>query len=115
MEIQPDPVLLFRFSALTYNGHRIHYDRQYAIAEEFYPALVVHGPLQATLLANSARQQCAGQRIADFRFRAQRPLFDTDTFSLCGKREGHTVTLWTRSHEGFTGMTATATLADGEY
>lgn len=111
--IQPDPVLLFRFSALTYNGHRIHYDRQYAIDDEFYPALVVHGPLQATLLANTALEHCPNERISEFSFRAQRPLFDTDKFSLCGKREGDELTLWTQSHDGFIGMKASATLSDG--
>lgn len=117
IDIEPDPVLLFRYSALTYNGHRIHYDRQYAIAEEFYPALVVHGPLQATLLANSVREYCASDArnpIVAFSFRAQRPLFDTDRLSICGRREGNEVTLWTRSHDGFIGMTASARLADGE-
>lgn len=108
--IQPDPVLLFRFSALTYNGHRIHYDRQYAVADEFYPALVVHGPLQATLLANSVREHCPDQTISNFTFRAQRPLFDTDALTVCGKRAGNHITLWTRSHDGFIGMTATAEL-----
>jgi 3-methylfumaryl-CoA hydratase len=114
IDIQPDPVLLFRFSALTYNGHRIHYDRHYAINDEFYPALVVHGPLQATLLANSVREHCAGLDIVDFSFHAQRPLFDTDRFSVCGKRECDEVTLWTRSHDGFIGMMATARLSNGE-
>jgi 3-methylfumaryl-CoA hydratase len=108
--VQPDPVLLFRFSALTYNGHRIHYDRPYAIEQEFYPALVVHGPLQATLLADSVRAHCPGCGITDFRFRAQRPLFDTDTLWVCGKRAGDRVALWTESHDGFIGMTATAVL-----
>lgn len=114
IDIQPDPVLLFRFSALTYNGHRIHYDRHYAIEEEFYPALVVHGPLQATLLANSVREHCAGLEIADFSFRAQRPLFDTDRLSVCGKCQDDKVSLWTRSHDGFIGMAATAHLSNGE-
>ncbi|MBL4826182.1 MAG: acyl-CoA dehydrogenase [Spongiibacteraceae bacterium] len=110
-EINPDPVLLFRFSALTYNGHRIHYDRQYAVDEEFYPGLVVHGPLQAALLANSVAAYCPNARIDEFSFRAKRPLFDSQHFHVCGKREGNHIKLWTRSHEGFVGMTASATLS----
>ena len=110
--LQPDPVLLFRFSALTYNGHRIHYDRQYAIDEEFYPALVVHGPLQATLLADSVRENCPGHTIESFSFRAQRPLFDVDSLSICGKCNGNKIEVWTRSHDGFVGMKASATLVE---
>ena len=114
IDVQASPVLLFRYSALTYNSHRIHYDRQYASDTEFYPALVVHGPLQATLLADSVREHCAGSSIKQFSFRAQRPLFDTDSLSVCGKREGDEVKLWTRSHDGFVGMSATAQLSTGE-
>lgn len=112
IEVRPDPVLLFRYSALTYNGHRIHYDRDYAVEREFYPALVVHGPLQATLLANSVRQNHSERQIIDFEFRAQRPLFDTDAFQVCGKSVGNKVKLWTRDKDGFIGMIANATLGD---
>ena len=111
--VRPDPVLLFRFSALTYNAHRIHYDRHYAVEEEHYPALVVHSPLQAILLANSVQEKL-GCSMSDFKFRAQRPLFDIDTFDVCGKREGDTVNLWTRSHDGFIATTAVARLTDGD-
>lgn len=110
--VQPDPVLLFRFSALTYNAHRIHYDRQYAVEEEHYPALVVHSPLQAILLAGSVRSQL-DLDIESLNFRAQRPLFDTDAFEVCGKREGDSIDLWTRSHDGFVATSAKATLASG--
>ena len=63
--VTPDPKLLFRFSALTFNAHRIHYDRPYAIHEEGYPGLVVHGPLTAVLLMELVRQTCCptGGRI----------------------------------------------------
>lgn len=108
--ITPDPVLLFRFSALTYNCHRIHYDRDYAMKEEFYPALVVHGPLLATLLLDFVGAQVKDKRIAKFSFRAMRPTFDTAPFTLSGKREGDQVSLWTTDAEGFVGMTAKATL-----
>ncbi len=107
-EVRPDPVLLFRFSALTYNSHRIHYDRDYAVDEEFYPALVVHGPLLATLLVEHAVSRFPDEAITGFKFRAQRPTFDNHPFTLCGRREGNILHLWTQDHEGFIGMTATA-------
>jgi 3-methylfumaryl-CoA hydratase len=81
-----DPVLLFRFSALTFNGHRIHYDRTYAMETEKYPGLVVHGPLQAILLMEAARRWQPGKQAASFSFRGLRPLFDFDAASVCGRR-----------------------------
>jgi 3-methylfumaryl-CoA hydratase len=113
-QLQPDPVLLFRYSALTYNGHRIHYDRDYATREEHYPALVVHGPLLATLLAEQAARHFPAARIREFQFRATRPSFDTDALTLCARRDGSTLKLWTVTHEGFVGMSATATLEAGD-
>ncbi|MEO8297347.1 MAG: acyl-CoA dehydrogenase [Burkholderiales bacterium] len=109
--VVPDPVLLFRFSALTYNGHRIHYDRDYATQQEFYPALVVHGPLLATLLLDLLQRERPGAAISEFRFRAQRPAFDTDPVKLCGAIDGAQVKLWTVDPQGMVGMSATATLA----
>lgn len=106
----PDPMLLFRYSALTYNSHRIHYDRNYATQSEFYPALVVHGPLQATLLLDFVGTQAADKRLGRFSFRAVRPIFDDAPFKLCGKRNGDQVKLWTVAAEGYLGMTATAEL-----
>ena len=111
-EITPDPVLLFRYSALTYNGHRIHYDRDYAVNTEFYPALVVHGPLLATLLAELVAQNIPQAQMETFQFRAQRPSFDIDKFTVCGKRDGNSLSLWTRSHDGFIGMTAQVQLRE---
>ena len=110
--ITPDPVLLFRYSALTYNGHRIHYDRDYAVNEELYPALVVHGPLLATLLMQLARETFPTSSISGFSFRAVRPTFDTHPFALCGKREGDQLSLWSTDHTGSLCMSATATLND---
>jgi 3-methylfumaryl-CoA hydratase len=107
---QPDPVVLFRYSALTYNGHRIHYDRDYAMGQEHYPALVVHGPLLATLLAEQVAMHLPDARIRDFQFRAVRPSFDTDTLTLCIRCDGQKVDLWATSHDGFIAMTATAIL-----
>jgi 3-methylfumaryl-CoA hydratase len=82
-EVQPDPVLLFRYSALTFNGHRIHYDFPYVTKVEGYPGLVVHGPLIATLLLDLLTHEGAA-RIRRFSFRAKRPLFDTAPFVLKG-------------------------------
>jgi 3-methylfumaryl-CoA hydratase len=74
--VTPDPVLLFRYSALTFNGHRIHYDRDYCIHEEGYPGLVVHGPLIATLLVDPWLRQSPGCVVTRFAFQARRPLFE---------------------------------------
>lgn len=82
--VEPDPVLLFRYSALTYNGHRIHYDTPYARNEEGYPDLVVHGPLTATLLMGAATAR-AGRPLAGFGFRGTSPLFVDAPFRLCGR------------------------------
>lgn len=80
-----DPVLLFRFSALTQNAHRIHYDRTYAEDVEKYPDLVVHGPLQAILMMEAARAREPDRRPAAFAFRGVRPLFVGDTATVCGR------------------------------
>ncbi len=82
--IAVDPVLLFRFSALTFNGHRIHYDRTYATEVERYPGLVVHGPLQAVLLHDAAVRHAGGRTPATFDFRGVRPAFDFDALTLGG-------------------------------
>ena len=111
--ITPDPVLLFRYSALTFNGHRIHYDRRYVTEVEGYPGLIVHGPLIATLLVELVRDRMPDARIADFQFRAVRPVFDIAPFKLHGmpSADGKSVELWTEDHEGWLTMQATATLA----
>ena len=90
-EQQVDPVLLFRFSALTFNAHRIHYDLPYATREERYPGLVVHGPLQAVLLMESARRHHDGRRVAMYAYRAGRPLFAHDRCFVSGwtTTDGH--------------------------
>lgn len=92
--ITPDPVLLFRYSALTFNGHRIHYDRTYAVQEELYPALVVHGPLLVTMLLELARAELSEETVAAIKFRAVRPTFDTNAFRVEAKREGNALQLW---------------------
>ncbi len=97
-EIRPDPVLLFRYSAVTFNGHRIHYDQPYATGVEGYPGLVVHGPLIATLLVDLLRRERPDARLTAYRFRAMRPLFDTASFAVCGApgSDGRSARLWTR-------------------
>jgi len=107
----PDALLLFRFSALTYNGHRIHYDRDYATREEFYPGLVVHGPLQATLLLDLLAHGCPGRTVRSFSFRAVRPVIDGRPLALAGRVNGDRAELWTRDAEGFICMKAEAELA----
>ncbi len=105
-EIMPDTVLLFRYSGLTMNGHRIHYDRPYAVAEEAYPGLVVHGPLQATLLAELATDKIA-RPLTGFEFRGQAPAFDGTTLHICGEGTETGATLWTEQG-GTKSMIATA-------
>lgn len=109
----PDDVLLFRYSALTFNGHRIHYDRRYVTQVEGYPGLVVHGPLIATLLLDLLRWQLPEAQVASYEFRAMRPLFDLHPFHVCGEplADGKTIRLWARNHEGALAMDATARVA----
>ncbi|THF60539.1 FAS1-like dehydratase domain-containing protein [Pseudothauera rhizosphaerae] len=94
--VHPDPVLLFRYSALTFNGHRIHYDHPYVTREEGYPGLVVHGPLTATLLLGAFRAAHPDKVVRRFAFRAVGPLFDTTDFDVCGRLSGPgAAELWT--------------------
>jgi 3-methylfumaryl-CoA hydratase len=111
-EVHPDDVLLFRYSALTFNGHRIHYDRRYVTEVEGYPGLVVHGPLIATLLMDLLRRQWPQADVAAFRFKAVRPTFDGHPFKVNGTpaADGKTVKLWAQDHEGWLTMDAVATL-----
>jgi 3-methylfumaryl-CoA hydratase len=111
-EVVPDDVLLFRYSALTFNGHRIHYDRRYVTQVEGYPGLIVHGPLIATLLMDLLRRHAPEAQVASFRFKAVRPTFDLHPFRLHGRREGRNVQLWAQDHEGWLTMDASATLKD---
>ena len=105
--VVPDDVLLFRYSALTFNGHRIHYDRRYVTQVEGYPGLVVHGPLMATLLAGLAGRQFVGRQARTFAFRAQKPVFDLHPFEVCGQPDGaNAADLWIRDHAGHKAMTA---------
>ena len=108
----PDDVLLFRYSALTFNAHRIHYDRRYVTEIEGYPGLIVHGPLIATLLLDLLRHRLPGAGVARYEFRAVRPTFDTNEFFVCGEpqQDGKTFHLWARDHQGGLTMDATAVI-----
>jgi 3-methylfumaryl-CoA hydratase len=109
-EIRPDPVLLFRYSAVTFNSHRIHYDHPYVTQVEGYPGLVVHGPLIATLLVDLLRRSRPDAVLRGYSFRALRPLCDTAPFWTCGEPDeaSRTAQLWTRDAEGAITMKATA-------
>jgi 3-methylfumaryl-CoA hydratase len=111
-QIVPDDVLLFRYSALTFNGHRIHYDRKYVTEVEGYPGLIVHGPLIATLLMDLVRRQMPGAEVASFSFKAVRPTFDLHAFKVNGapQADGKTVRLWAQDHVGSLTMDAFATV-----
>ena len=112
-EICTDEVMLFRFSALTFNGHRIHYDWRYATAVEGYPQLLVHGSLIGTLLLDLLRRNLPHSTVAHFSSRAVRPLLNGVPFSLCGRSEdsGKTIKLWAATSEGHLATEATALLA----
>jgi 3-methylfumaryl-CoA hydratase len=108
--LQPDPRLLFRFSALTFNAHRIHYDRPYAVEVEGYPGLVVHGPLTAVLLLQLVRQS-SSRPLATFSFRGVAPLFDLGPIRLLGQPESDRVELQAQGPGGEVALLATCTFA----
>ncbi|WP_420213331.1 FAS1-like dehydratase domain-containing protein [Burkholderia aenigmatica] len=112
-DVTPDEVQLFRYSALTFNGHRIHYDRTYAREIEGYPDLVVHGPLISTLLLDLVPRALPGATVREYAYRAVRPTFLGNTFSVCGRvaEDGKTIDLWAKDHDGWLTMSARATLA----
>ena len=109
--IEPSPVLLFRYSALTFNSHRIHFDRPYAEQEEGYRGLVVHGPLVATLLLDLVRREQPRAQIREYSFRAVRPLLDTARFWVCGApQDDGTLHLWAEDSGGDVATDATVRL-----
>jgi 3-methylfumaryl-CoA hydratase len=117
-QVPIDPTMLFRFSALTYNAHRIHYDRAYATQTEGYPGLVVHGPLQAVLLAELIRTQLPAAQLTDFTFRSLSPAFDDGPLTVQGRvaapaEDGSTqVELAASTRHGTRTMTSTARLRE---
>ena len=109
--VTPDAVMLFRYSALTFNGHRIHYDRPYVTEVEGYPGLIVHGPLIATLLVDLLLREHPDAHVRRFQFKAVSPLFDGQAFDLCGRPDGERrYALWARNPEGKLAMQASAEL-----
>ena len=108
--ITADIGLLFRYSALIFNAHRIHYDLPYATGHESYPGLVVHGQLVATLLAELVRENMPSARMTGFHFRALRPIIADKPFTISGAREGGQVTLWAQDAVGLVAMEAGASL-----
>ncbi len=111
--ITPSPAMLFRYSALTFNAHRIHYDRAYAMGVEHYPGLVVHGPLLATLLLELFHDNNPGAALLHFEFKALRPIFDNYPFQCCGRKidESGASKLWVADHDGNLCLEARAEVA----
>lgn len=103
-EMLPDPVLLFRYSALTFNSHRIHYDRAYATSEEGYASLVVQAPLSVTLLLDLFRRQLPGADISYLEFRAKGPLLEGAPMQLHGRHDGDEARLWALDANGVVAM-----------
>ena len=107
--IHPSSVLLFRYSALTMNSHRIHYDRTYVTEVEKYPGLLVHGPLTFTLLLDLFRRENTDKTLKSFSVRAVSPIYDTHDFVVEGSPDGeNAATLWALNHEGRLAMSAEA-------
>jgi 3-methylfumaryl-CoA hydratase len=104
-----DPVLLFRYSALTFNGHRIHYDRDYVTKVEGYPGLIFHGPLQAALIVELAAKLLGGKPPKKFTYRGLQPLFEGSEFSVNANDNAGGMELWTANAEGQPTMKGTAT------
>lgn len=109
-EFEANEALLFRYSALIFNAHRIHFDRPYVVEKEGYPGLIVHGQLIATRLAELARRN-TDRPLASFRFRSLRPLFDHQPCRLCGAPAGEGIDLWAEDANGGLIMEARAGLA----
>src|ERR1700716_1689154 len=104
-----DPVLLFRYSALTFNGHRIHYDRDYVTKVEGYPGLIFHGPMQAAFLVEFAAKLHDGAAPSKFIYRGVQPLFEGSTFSVNANETDGGMELWTANAQGMPTMKGTAT------
>jgi len=110
--VAPSSTLLFRYSALTFNGHRIHYDLDFCRDEEGYPGLVFHGPLTATMLLELAMEQNPKQSLAGYEFRAYSPLFDNATFSLNGKMDDGNAVMWATNPDNGLAMKATVSFSE---
>jgi 3-methylfumaryl-CoA hydratase len=106
--VKPGPVLLFKYSALTFNAHRIHYDRDFCKNNFGFPGLVVQGPLIATLLIELVRKNMPDARVLEYSFRFKGPIFDFQTFKIEGCRQEDTVSLWAANDSGFETISAQA-------
>ncbi len=111
-EVKPDSTLLFRYSALTFNSHRIHYDLDFCRQQEGYPGLVFHGPLTATLLLEFAMTHIQDRSLKAYEFRAYSPLFDSAEFSLNGKMDGTDAILWATNPQNSLAMKAAVSFSD---
>lgn len=108
-QVMPDEAMLFRYSALTFNAHRIHYDLDYCRKEEGYPGIIVHGPLQTTLLLDLCRRNAA-KPVRKLDYRAVSPAFHNQKLSVGGipTADGGSSQVWTADHTGNITMTGTA-------
>jgi 3-methylfumaryl-CoA hydratase len=104
-----DPVLLFRYSALTFNGHRIHYDRDYVTRVEGYPGLIFHGPMQAAFIVELAARLHGGTAPKKLDYRGLQPLFEGSEFSINANDTPAGMELWIANSEGQPTMKGTAT------
>lgn len=109
--VDPDPVTLFRFSAIRFNSHRIHYDRQYATEVEGHPGLIVQGTMINFLMVEMARQGVPGKTLTALDFRIHKPVFDTAPFTIRGATTGTGAVLWVLDGDGVVSMTAAASYA----
>lgn len=110
--VAPDPVMLFRYSALTFNGHRIHYDHPYVTGVEGYGGLLVHGPLMGMLMCELARRSVPERRLAAYEFRAMSPVTHVHPFTVAARREADgTLATWIANHEGGLGQQGKAIFA----
>jgi 3-methylfumaryl-CoA hydratase len=107
--VEPSVPFLFRFSALTFNPHRIHYDRPYTMEQEGYPGLIVHGPLQSILMMDLVRREMPDADPLSVRFRALAPLYDEGPFSVCGAPGPDGAILWVERPDGTVTMQADVT------
>lgn len=108
---QSDPVMIFRLSAVRFNSHRIHYDRDYTTKEEGYPGLVVPVTLVSFLMMELCRAEAPDRPLKSFGYRSEKPVFDLGPYTVFGEPDGDGVTLWATDYEDALAVTATATLA----
>jgi 3-methylfumaryl-CoA hydratase len=107
---EPSPVMIFRLSAVRFNSHRIHYDRDYATREEGYPGLVVPVTLVSFLMMEICRAEAPDRPLRTFAYTSEKPVFDLGPYRIFGAPEGNTVTLWATDYAGDLAVTATAEL-----